>query len=160
MRYDLLETTADDFIADAVREIAKTDIGFTNGFRFGVPVPPETVTEADLWNLLPMDARMKRGWVTGKELKDYLENELEMVYAKTPLKLNGGWGPRASGMTFVFDARAEYGRQARVDQDQWSRGRGGRALHHCRVRTRRRADGCGLPASWNARRASSSDVHP
>ena len=111
MRYDLLETTADDFIADAVREIAQTDIGFTNGFRFGVPVPPETVTEADLWNLLPMDARMKRGWVTGKELRDYLENELEMVYAKTPLKLNGGWGPRASGMTVVFDARAELGRR-------------------------------------------------
>lgn len=108
MRYDLLETTADDFIADAVRETAKTDIGFTNGFRFGVPVPPQTVTEADLWNLLPMDARMKRGWVTGRELKDYLERELEMVYAKDPLKLNGGWGPRASGMMLVFDARAAY----------------------------------------------------
>ena len=111
MRYDLLETTADDFIANSVRETAKTDIGFTNGFRFGVPVPPEAITEADLWNLLPMDARMKRGWITGKELRDYLEHELEMVYAKSPLKLNGGWGPRASGMTFVFDAHADYGRR-------------------------------------------------
>ena len=111
MRYDLLETTADNFIADAVREMAKTDIGFTNGFRFGVPVPPQDVTEADLWNLLPMDARMKRGWVTGKELNDYLERELEMVYAKNPLKLNGGWGPRASGMSFIFDALAEEGRR-------------------------------------------------
>jgi 2',3'-cyclic-nucleotide 2'-phosphodiesterase (5'-nucleotidase family) len=111
MRYDLLETTADDFIADAVRETAKTDIGFTNGFRFGVPVPPRDVTEADLWNLLPMDARMKRGWVTGKELNDYLERELEMVYAKNPLKLDGGWGPRASGMSFIFDALAEEGRR-------------------------------------------------
>lgn len=111
MRYDLLETTADDFIADAVREIAQADIGFTNGFRFGVPVPPAAITEADLWNLLPMDARMKRGWVTGRELKDYLERELEMVYAKAPLKLNGGWGPRASGMSLVFDARADYGQR-------------------------------------------------
>jgi S-sulfosulfanyl-L-cysteine sulfohydrolase len=111
MRYDLLETTADDFIADAVRETAKADIGFTNGFRFGVPVQPETITEADLWNLLPMDARMKRGWVTGRELREYLERELEMVYAKNPLKLNGGWGPRASGMTFVFDAKADYGQR-------------------------------------------------
>ena len=111
MRYDLLETTADDFIADAVRETAKADIGFTNGFRFGVPVPPEVITEADLWNLLPMDARMKRGWITGKELKDYLESELETVYSKSPFKLNGGWGPRASGMTFVFDALAGYGRR-------------------------------------------------
>ena len=111
MRYDLLETTADDFIADAVRETAKTDIGFTNGFRFGVPVLPQKVTEADLWNLLPMDARMKSGWVTGKELKDYLERELEMVYAISPLKLNGGWGPRASGMSFVFEALAEEGQR-------------------------------------------------
>ena len=59
---------------------------------------------------------MKRGWVTGKELRDYLENELEMVYSKNPLKLNGGWGPRASGMTIVFDARAALWTQARLDQ--------------------------------------------
>jgi 2',3'-cyclic-nucleotide 2'-phosphodiesterase (5'-nucleotidase family) len=111
MRYDLLETTADDFIADAVRETAKVDIGFTNGFRFGVPVPPVKITEADLWNLLPMDARMKSGSVTGKELRDYLESELEMVYSKSAFKLNGGWGPRASGMTIVFNARADYGRR-------------------------------------------------
>jgi len=111
MRYDVLETTADDFIADAVRELAKADIGLTNGFRFGVPIPPSALTEADLWNLLPMDARMKRGWITGKELRDYLENELEMVYASNPLKLNGGWGPRASGMVLRFNARAEHGRR-------------------------------------------------
>ena len=84
MRYDLFETTADDFIADAVRETAKTDIGFTNGFRFGSPVLPGPITEADLWNLLPMDARMKSGWVTGKELRAYFESELETVYSKNP----------------------------------------------------------------------------
>ncbi len=111
MRYDLFETTADDFIADAVREIAKADIGLTNGFRFGVPIPPGPMTAADLWNLLPMDARMKRGWITGKELWAYLEDELEMVYSQTPLKLNGGWGPRASGMSFVFKARAPHGQR-------------------------------------------------
>lgn len=109
MRYDVLETTADDFITDAVRHSAKADIGFSNGFRFGVPIPPTNVTKADLWNLLPMDARMKTGFVTGKELKTYLENELELVYSKNPWKLNGGWGPRASGMEFV--ALAEQGQR-------------------------------------------------
>jgi sulfur-oxidizing protein SoxB len=111
MRYDLFETTADNFIADAVRETAKTDIGLANGFRFGVPVLPQNVTEADLWNLLPMDARMKRGWVTGTELKEYLERELETVYSKTPMRLNGGWGPRVSGMSLIFAAFAEEGRR-------------------------------------------------
>src|SRR3979490_3023680 len=88
MRYDVLETTADSFITDAVREVAKADIGFSNGFRFGVPIPPAGLTEADLWNLLPMDARMKTGWVTGQELKAYLESELELVFTRNPWKLN------------------------------------------------------------------------
>ncbi len=109
MRYDLFETSADDFIADAVRDVAGTDIGFTNGFRFGAPVPPGSVTEADLWNLLPMDARMKGGWVTGGELKAYIEKEPETVYSRNPYKLNGGWGVRASGMTFAFKAHGEAG---------------------------------------------------
>jgi 2',3'-cyclic-nucleotide 2'-phosphodiesterase (5'-nucleotidase family) len=111
MRYDVLETTADDFITDAVRDIAKADIGFSNGFRFGVPIPPSNFTDADLWNLLPMDARMKAGWITGAELKAYLENELELVFSKDPWKLNGGWGVRASGLSMVFKASAEPGRR-------------------------------------------------
>jgi sulfur-oxidizing protein SoxB len=111
MRYDVLETTADDVITDAVREVAGTDIGFSNGFRFGVPIPPAGITEADLWNLLPMDSRMKTGWVTGQELKAYLENELELVFSDNPWKLNGGWGARASGMSMVFKASAEPGRR-------------------------------------------------
>ena len=110
MRYDVLETSADDFVSDAVRTTAGVDIGFTNGFRFGVPVAAN-ITEGDLWNLLPMDARMKKGWVTGKELKAYWEDELETVYSKSPMRLNGGWGPRASGMDIVFDAHADYGRR-------------------------------------------------
>jgi sulfur-oxidizing protein SoxB len=111
MRYDVLETTADAFITDAVREIAGADIGFSNGFRFGVPIPPALITDADLWNLLPMDARMKIGWITGRELRAYLERELELVFSKDPWKLNGGWGVRASGMTMVFKASAEPGRR-------------------------------------------------
>jgi 2',3'-cyclic-nucleotide 2'-phosphodiesterase (5'-nucleotidase family) len=111
MRYDVLETTADDFITDAVREVAKADIGFSNGFRFGVPIPPSGVTEADLWNLLPLDAQLKTGWVTGEELKAYLESELELVFSKNPWKLNGGWGVRASGMSMVFTVSAGTGRR-------------------------------------------------
>jgi S-sulfosulfanyl-L-cysteine sulfohydrolase len=111
MRYDVLETTADDLITDAIRKAAKADIGFSNGFRFGPPVPPNELTEADLWNFLPMNARMKTGWITGKELRNYLENELEQVFSKDPWKLSGGWGPRASGMAFVFNALAERGRR-------------------------------------------------
>jgi 2',3'-cyclic-nucleotide 2'-phosphodiesterase (5'-nucleotidase family) len=112
-RYDVLETTADDFISDAVREAAGADIGLTNGFRFGLPVPVGPVLEADLWHLLPLDARLKVGWVSGAELKRYLEGELELVFSSDPWKLSGGWGPRASGLTMSYEAKAPAGRRLR-----------------------------------------------
>jgi 2',3'-cyclic-nucleotide 2'-phosphodiesterase (5'-nucleotidase family) len=104
MRYDVLETSTDDFIADAVREISGADIGVTNGFRFGPPLPAGPITVADLWNMLPLDTRIKSGTITGRQLRDYLENELELVFSKDPWKLSGGWGPRAAGMAVVFTA--------------------------------------------------------
>lgn len=110
-RYDVLETNVDDLITDAVREIARADIGLSNGFRFGVPVLAGQVTEADVWTQLPMDAHLKTGWVTGLELKQYLEQELELVYSKDPWKLSGGWGPRASGMVIKYRALAEPGKR-------------------------------------------------
>jgi sulfur-oxidizing protein SoxB len=113
LRYDVLETSADNFITDAVREIAGTNVGMSNGFRFAPPIPAGPLTEGDLWLLLPLDARMKKGWATGKELKAYLESELELVFSRDPWKLSGGWGPRASGMTLSFAADAPAGSRLR-----------------------------------------------
>ena len=113
MRYDVLESTTDDFVTDAVREVGGADIGFSNGFRYAPPLPPGPITEGDLWKILPLDARMKRAWVTGKELHTYLENELELVFSPDPWKLSGGWGPRASGMEMVFAAKAPNGSRLR-----------------------------------------------
>lgn len=113
LRYDVVETTADDLVADAVREITGADVGFTNGFRFGTPIPPGPVTEGDLWNLLPTDAHVKEGWVTGKQLRAYMEEELELVFSRDPWKLSGGWGPRASGLAVSFVASAPPGHRVR-----------------------------------------------
>lgn len=111
MRYDVLETNTDFFVAEVVRAMTEADIGFTNGFRFGPPIPAGPVTVADLWNMLPLDARVKVGWITGKQLRDYLEAELELVFSKDAWKLSGGWGPRPAGMTMVFTARNAPGKR-------------------------------------------------
>lgn len=105
LRYDVLETSMDNVIADAVREASNSDIGFTNGFRFSPPVAAGPITEADLWNMLPLDARLKSGKATGQQLRQYLEQEMELVFSKEPFTLSGGWGPRPSGMEILFTAR-------------------------------------------------------
>jgi len=109
MRYDVLETSMDNFVDDAVREMTHSDIAFTNGFRFSPPLAVGQITQADLWNILPLDARLKAGRVSGKQLLTYLEREMELVYAKDPPKLSGGWGSRPSGMTILFTAGAPEG---------------------------------------------------
>jgi sulfur-oxidizing protein SoxB len=111
MRYDVLETTMDNFVSDAVREVTHTDVAFTNGFRFSPPLAAGPITEADLWNILPFDAKLKAGRVSGKQMRPYLENEMELVYSEDPLKLSGGRGIRPSGMTILFSAGAPYGRR-------------------------------------------------
>ena len=49
--------------------------------------------------------------ISGTQMRAYLENELELVYSKDPLKLSGGWGIRPSGMTILFTAGAPAGRR-------------------------------------------------
>jgi hypothetical protein len=56
---------------------------------------------------------MKKGWATGKELRTYLEHELELVFSHDPWKLSGGWGPRHSGMSMIFSAYAPPGERLR-----------------------------------------------
>lgn len=109
MRYDVLETSMDNFVDDAVREVTHTDVTFTNGFRFSPPIAAGPITQADIWNILPFDTRLKSGRVSGKQIRAYLEREMELVYSKDPLKLSGGWGIRPSGMTILFTAGAPEG---------------------------------------------------
>lgn len=104
LRYDVLESNMDNLVADAAREATHAEIAFTNGFRFSPPIAPGPITESDLWNILPLDARLKAGAVTGKQLWDYLEREMELVFSKNPSKLSGGWGPRPSGLKITFTA--------------------------------------------------------
>jgi hypothetical protein len=46
-------------------------------------------------------------------MRAYLEREMELVYAKDPRALSGGWGMRPSGMTVLFTAGAPEGSRIR-----------------------------------------------
>lgn len=98
-RKGVLESSMDNLIADAVREATGADIGLTNGFRFSYPVPPGPITGEDLLNIFPMDAPIKIGTLTGRQLKRFWEEGLDQVFAADAYGQRGGWGPRASGMT-------------------------------------------------------------
>lgn len=110
-RYAVVENPLDDLLADAIRAAGGTQIGLSNGFRFGTPWLPGPITEADLWNVYPIVNRLKTGKVTGRQLRGFWEQELENVFARDPVRRFGGWLPRPSGMTLRFNAFAQQGKR-------------------------------------------------
>ncbi|WP_404308730.1 bifunctional metallophosphatase/5'-nucleotidase [Neorhodopirellula lusitana] len=95
-RYNVMSTSMDRLIADAVKESAKTEVGLSNGYRFSPPTAPGPITEADLWNWLPIVLDLKVGTATGQQFMDYWENEFENVFSSDPERLYGGWLARPS----------------------------------------------------------------
>jgi 2',3'-cyclic-nucleotide 2'-phosphodiesterase (5'-nucleotidase family) len=117
VRYFVIETPTDNLITDAILWKAKTDIVVSNGFRFCPPLIPDPVTkEAEitkeyLWSMLPLDAFIRHAEVTGKQLWDWLEKELENVFAKDPTRRFGGWLVRFQGMKIKFTMNNEMGKR-------------------------------------------------
>lgn len=117
VRYYVNETPMDNFITDAIMWKFKPDIALSNGFRFCPPLVPDAKTGvADinmdyLWSMLPVDSEAKRGEITGKQLWDWMEKELQNAFAKDPAKRFGGWVIRFKGMEVNFTIANELGKR-------------------------------------------------
>lgn len=113
-RYLTVENPMDNMITDAARWKTGVDIAISNGFRFGNPIVPENgepapITRANLWNLLPVNEKVKTGKASGKQIKDWLEQEMHNAFSQNPLDRFGGWLVRFSGMKVEFDSQKPKG---------------------------------------------------
>lgn len=107
VRYFVLETPMDNLITDTLRWKVGTDVALSNGFRFCPPLVPDSSGKADvtkeyLWSMLPVNSNVRTGQVTGQQILDWWENELENVFAPDPTRRFGGWVARCSGMEMNF----------------------------------------------------------
>lgn len=117
MRYFVMETPMDNLITDAIHWKLKPDIALSNGFRFCQPlaVDPKTgqaqITREFLWNMLPVDSEAKTGYVTGRQLWNWLEQELQNAFAPDPARRFGGWFVRFAGMEVNFTIGNAFGKR-------------------------------------------------
>jgi 2',3'-cyclic-nucleotide 2'-phosphodiesterase (5'-nucleotidase family) len=116
-RYFVVENTIDTLILDALSWKVDTDIVLSNGFRF---CPPRStpnadglipITEGFIFDMLPVDATVRKAKVTGAELMKWLEKELNNVFAKEAAKRFGGWVVKFRGMEVAFNAFGEQGKR-------------------------------------------------
>lgn len=117
-RYFVVENTIDTLILDALKwKCTNVDIVLSNGFRFCPPqvTPDHTgnipITNGYIFDMLPVDSIVRTAEITGKQLQDWLEKELNNVFAKDASQRFGGWVIKFKGMQIEFMAFGEKGKR-------------------------------------------------
>lgn len=119
-RYFVIENTIDTMVLDALSwQMKGVDVVLSNGFRFCPPrsTPDHTgnipVTNGFIFDMLPVDSTVRTGEVTGKQIHDWLEKELNNVFAKDASERFGGWVIKFKGMKVEFYAFGEKGKRVK-----------------------------------------------
>lgn len=117
-RYFVVENPIDTMIMDALKwKLKNVDIVLSNGFRFCPPktTPDHTgnipITKGYIYDMLPVDSPIRTGTVKGSQIKDWLEKELNNVFAKEASERLGGWVVKFKGMHVSFYAFKENGKR-------------------------------------------------
>lgn len=98
-RYNTLNSSMDDLLLHAIKDVASADLAFSNGWRYGVPIPPGAISKWDLFNIIPMNPPVSIVKLTGTEIFNMLEENLERAFSADPMKQMGGYVKRCLGLT-------------------------------------------------------------
>jgi len=101
-RATTLESTMDNFLLQALLENTGAQLAFSNGWRFGAPIVPGDITLNDLFNMIPMNPPVSTIDLTGKELLEMLEENLERTFSCDPYLQMGGYVKRCLGLNLYF----------------------------------------------------------
>ncbi len=108
-RYTVLESTMDNFLLKSLIDLTGAEMAFSNGWRYGAPIPKGDITENDLWNMIPVNPPVSKVKISGKELWDMMEENLERTFAKDPYEQMGGYVKRSMGINLYFKIENPYG---------------------------------------------------
>ena len=101
-RYDTLNSTMDSLLLQAAAYVSGTEISFSNGWRYGAPIAAGNITEEDLYNIAPMNPPISTVDLSGQEIWDMLEENLERTFSKDPMQQMGGYVKRCIGLRLTL----------------------------------------------------------
>jgi len=101
-RNTILESTMDNFLLQSLCDASGTRLAFSNGWRYGAPVPEGPVSVNDLYNIVPMDPPVETVDITGDEIRTMMEESLERTFARDPYLQMGGYVKRCRGINVYF----------------------------------------------------------
>ncbi len=101
-RNTILESTMDNFLLSAMIDYSGAQIAFSNGWRYGAPIPKGDITLNDLWNIIPVNPVLETVVLSGQELWDMMEENFTRTFADDAYNQMGGYVKRAMGINLYF----------------------------------------------------------
>jgi S-sulfosulfanyl-L-cysteine sulfohydrolase len=113
-RYNTIASSMDDLLLSVIKSITNADVAFSNGWRYGVPIPIGTITKWDLFNIIPVNPEISTVELTGEEIIKMLEENIERTFSAEPIKQMGGYIKRCLGISVKM--RIENPNKHRIQQ--------------------------------------------
>jgi len=101
-RNTVLESTMDNFLLKSLMAETGAQIAFSNGWRYGAPIPPGKITLNDLYNIIPVNPPISKAELTGREIWMMMEENLEHTFSRDPYNQIGGYLKRCMGINLYF----------------------------------------------------------
>lgn len=101
-RMTLNEAPMDKLITNSYLYPFDADFSFSHGWRYGTPVAPGNISLYDLHTIIPTNPEIFSLELTGNEIFQELEKNLEQVYSTDPFQQKGGYVLRSSGLFMTY----------------------------------------------------------
>lgn len=125
-RYNVMESKMDNLLLKSILNVSEAEMAFSNGWRYGAPIPPGKITINDVWNIIPTNPKISICEISGKDLWNMMEENLEYTFSRDPYNQMGGYVKRCLGINIYFKIENPKGRRiqefyvgdARLDPDE------------------------------------------
>jgi len=151
-RYTVMEASMDNLLLQALIDVSGTELAFSNGWRYGAPIPPGPITVNDLWNIIPTNPPISLCEMTGAELWEMMEENLEHTFSRYPYQQMGGYVKRCMGLNIYF--KVENPKDKRIQEFFVS----GKRLNRSKTYTACFVTEQGIPARYGTNRQD-LDIH-
>jgi len=110
----VMECPMDTLLLQAIQSYTGAELAFSNGWRYGAPTPRGKITMENLWNIIPVNPPVSVCEITGQEVWDMMEMNLENTFAPDPYDQMGGYVKRCMGLNLYFKIENPEGK--RIDR--------------------------------------------
>jgi 2',3'-cyclic-nucleotide 2'-phosphodiesterase (5'-nucleotidase family) len=110
-RNTILESSMDNLLLESLMASTPAEVAFSNGWRYGAPIPPGPVTMNDLWNIIPTNPPVSTVELTGREIWDMLEVNAELTFSRDPYQQMGGYLKRCRGLCLYLKIENPFGQR-------------------------------------------------